>query len=256
MQQTGIKQTEISLEKQLILLTQLSKYSKDNFSKHILKKLPKLIMFEHIFSFLTIDEINVFAISCRSLKSIIHSSFGFKLIYTSKTNEKMGIVKTQIIDKINITLNEIKVTGKNQNDHEIKKAILNEQINFDKEILGDLNQQLTLQNKTFNKNVQIYEKKNKNLNEEIEKLKEENLHLIDENLELKINVKDINLRYKVILNKRENELDEKNRNIETLLGQRKILAVEVVKLQELIEKIELEKMKYCEALIAIQDVVG
>jgi hypothetical protein len=165
-------------------------------------------------------------------------------------------VKTEIIDKINVTLTELRTAHHPHLDPKDLSAPKLIESTPEKDILDDLTQQLAGQAKALGKNGLAAEKRHTALLEEVEALRVENLRLIDQEIELKFNVKDINVRYKEIVTEKDAQLQAKDRQIQELLGQRKALAEEVLSLKSAGVDAEAERLRFLMGLKAIGEVLG
>ena len=245
----------------------------------IIKKISLLILFEKIFIYLDLKDINNFSLSCKTLKNSIYSTYGFYLICSTKIQHNLKYIKKEVVDKISIILKEVdrddiknKKSGIIKNSlskiidlpesHKEEKisssffsyfnnTVEKQKMEKDSETIKILKKYLDDQLKHFSTSLKKTETKNMKLQEIVENSRLENSELLEVITEHKQTIKDLNMRYhQLLLDKEKEILSVKKENV-LLKNHRVVLAQEIVNLRETLGKSENEKLQFFESLISI-----
>jgi len=256
--------TDESLLSELEKLDVVKQRTESNREAALIKKLPKLTVLEKIMPYLQLSEINSLALACRSLKALIHGPVGFKLVAKTRVFDSIKFIKTDVIDKINIVVTEIRpecdslriktppsisrVERAPQNNH-------SEPHSRDELIIHSSRIQLDSQNRTPTKRANTFDLQHKVDDAEIADLKLENEELKELLKEHKTIISDLNLKYQNLLAEKEKELIRMYRENNELRAHRKILAQEIINLRDSLGKSELEKIRFFDCLISVNKAI-
>lgn len=263
-----------------LLKTQQKQLIKKEKNKNcsIIKKISLLILFEKIFIYLDLKDINNFSLSCKTLKNSIYSTYGFYLICSTKIQCNLKYIKKEVVDKISIILKEVdkeeiknKKTGiirnslskiidlpETQKVEKISTSFFsyfnnseNTKTEQDSETIKILKKYLDDQLKHFSTSLKKMEIKNMKFQEIVENNKIENSELLEVIDEHKQTIKDLNMRYHQLLLDKEKEILKVRKENGVLRSHRGVLAREIVNLRETLGKSESEKLQFFESLISI-----
>ena len=245
---------EYTLEEKINELKCIITKTEKNKENNFINRFPKLVLFEHLFLFVDFDDINRLAATCKSLKSVIFSPFGLKMISKSKIQDNLSFIKTNVLDKVNVVIKEIgndkPITTQKEETNKSDKNLQSEV-----ESLRTLKKYLDEKMKLVSKSLAVSENSKNQLMVENNDLKMQNINLNEVVMEHKDTLKDLNKRYQTLLIEKQKEINELTGKVEELKIHRKMLADEIVSLRDMLGKSEGEKLKFFNCLVSINKLV-
>jgi hypothetical protein len=256
--------TDESIFTELEKLGVVKQRTDGNRETALIKKLPKLMIFERIIPFLAISDVNNLAMSCRTLKALVYGPAGLKLITKTRTFESVQFVKNQVIDKIQVIVTEVRPDNENNKIKTPPTISRAERIQHnsysgphsrDEPIVQTARSQLDSQNRTPIKRATTFDLQPKADDAELIEIRRENEELKESIKEHKTIIYDLNLKYQNLLAEKEKELIRMYGENNELRAHRKLLAQEVVNLRDSLGKSENEKLKFFDCLISVNKAI-
>lgn len=247
---------EFTLEEKLRQITETIEKSEKNKKNKFVVDFPKLNLFSKVFLYISFDDINRLAITCKPLKSIIYSPYGLKMISKARIQDNLNFVKTSVLDKVNVIIKEI---GNEENQQSEKDNSRNNKSdkNLQNEIesLKSLKSHLDEKIKLASRNLILSENAKNYLMVENSELKLQNAELNEVVMEHKETLKDLNKQYQNLLVAKQKEINDLTGKNEELKIHRKMLADEIVSLRDMLGRSEGEKVKFFNCLVSINKLV-